>query len=125
MLTLVKNIKELVGVETSPKLRKQGKEMAQLETIKDAYLLIEDGIISKYGAMSEFDTPRPSATPLQEGMVENADVVVDATGKIVCPSFCDSHTHLVYANSREHEFVDKIRGLSYEEIAKRGGGILN
>jgi imidazolonepropionase len=125
MLTLVKNIKELVGVETSPKLRKQGKEMAQLETIKDAYLLIEDGIISKYGAMSEFDTPQPSATPLQEGMVENADVVVDATGKIVCPSFCDSHTHLVYANSREHEFVDKIRGLSYEEIAKRGGGILN
>ena len=125
MLTLVKNIKELVGVETSPKLRKQGKEMAQLETIKDAYLLIEDGIISKYGAMSELDTPRPSATPLQEGMVENADVVVDATGKIVCPSFCDSHTHLVYANSREHEFVDKIRGLSYEEIAKRGGGILN
>ncbi len=125
MLTLIKNIKELVGVETSPKLRKQGKEMAQLETIKDAYLLIEDGIISKYGAMSEFDTPRPSATPLQEGMVENADVVVDATGKIVCPSFCDSHTHLVYANSREHEFVDKIRGLSYEEIAKRGGGILN
>ena len=112
-------------METSPKLRKQGKEMAQLETIKDAYLLIEDGIISKYGAMSELDTPRPSATPLQEGMVENADVVVDATGKIVCPSFCDSHTHLVYANSREHEFVDKIRGLSYEEIAKRGGGILN
>ena len=125
MLTLIKNIKELVGVETSPKLRKQGKEMAQLETIKDAYLLIEDGIISKYGAMSELDTPRSSATPLQEGMVENADVVVDATGKIVCPSFCDSHTHLVYANSREHEFVDKIRGLSYEEIAKRGGGILN
>ena len=112
-------------METSPKLRKQGKEMSQLETIKDAYLLIEDGIISKYGTMSEFDTPRPSATTLQEGMVENADVVVDATGKIVCPSFCDSHTHLVYANSREHEFVDKIRGLSYEEIAKRGGGILN
>ena len=83
MLILIKNIKELVGVETSPKLRKQGKEMAQLETIKNAYLLIEDGIISKYGAMSEFDTPRPSATPLQEGMVENADVVVDATGKIV------------------------------------------
>ena len=125
MLTLIKNIKELVGVETSPKLRKQGKEMAQLETIKDAYLLIEDGIISKYGAMSELDTPRSSATPLQEGMVENADFVVDATDKIVCPSFCDSHTHLVYANSREHEFVDKIRGLSYEEIAKRGGGILN
>ena len=71
MLTLVKNIKELVGVETSPKLRKQGKEMSQLETIKDAYLLIEDGIISKYGTMSEFDTPRPSATTLQEGMVEN------------------------------------------------------
>ena len=111
MRTLVRNIKELVGVETSPKLRKQGKEMAQLETIKDAYMLIEDGKIKAFGPMSEWDS--------------TAENVVDATGRMVMPSFCDSHTHIVYANSREHEFVDKIRGLSYEEIAKRGGGILN
>ena len=112
MQTLIKNIKELVGVETTPRLRKQGKEMAQLETVKDAYLVVEDGRFKSFGMMKE----------LKE---ENADLVVDAAGKMVCPSFCDSHTHLVYANSREKEFVDKIRGLSYEEIAKRGGGILN
>ena len=117
MLTLIKNIKELVGVETSPKLRKQGKEMAQLETIKDAYLLIEDDKIKAFGPMEAESGKRKAES--------GVDFVVDATGKIVCPSFCDSHTHLVYANSREHEFVDKIRGLSYEEIAKRGGGILN
>ena len=112
MQTLIKNIKELVGVETTPRLRKQGKEMAQLETVKDAYLVVEDGKFKSFGMMKE----------LKE---ENADLVVDAAGKMVCPSFCDSHTHLVYTNSREKEFVDKIRGLSYEEIAKRGGGILN
>ena len=117
MRTLIKNIKELVGVETSPKLRKQGKEMAQLETIKDAYLLIEDDKIKAFGPMEAESGKRKAES--------GVDFVVDATGKIVCPSFCDSHTHLVYANSREHEFVDKIRGLSYEEIAKRGGGILN
>ena len=112
MQTLIKNIKELVGVETTPRLRKQGKEMAQMETIKDAYLVVEDGKFKSFGLRKD----------LKE---ENVDLVVDATGKMVCPSFCDSHTHLVYANSREKEFVDKIRGLSYEEIAKRGGGILN
>ncbi|MBP5190704.1 MAG: imidazolonepropionase, partial [Bacteroidales bacterium] len=118
MLTLIKNIKELVQVETGqPKLRAQGKEMAQLETIKDAYLLIEDEKIKAFGPMQMENGDRRAENEV--------DVVVDATGKIVCPSFCDSHTHLVYANSREHEFVDKIRGLSYEEIAKRGGGILN
>ncbi|MBO4599460.1 MAG: imidazolonepropionase, partial [Bacteroidales bacterium] len=111
MRTLVKNIKELVGVESAPKLRKQGKEMAQLETVKDAYLLVEEGKIKAFGPMSEW-----SGT---------ADREVDAKGRMVLPSFCDSHTHIVYANSRELEFVDKIRGLSYEEIAKRGGGILN
>ena len=99
-------------MESTPQLRKQGKEMAQLETVKDAYLLVEDGKIKAFGPMSE----------LKE---VNADRVVDAAGRMVMPTFCDSHTHIVYANSREHEFVDKIRGLSYEEIAKRGGGILN
>ena len=111
MRTLIKNIKKLVQVERQPKLRAQGAEMAQMETVKDAYLLVEDGIIKAFGPMSEWRG--------------TADREVDAKGRMVFPSFCDSHTHLVYANSREHEFVDKIRGLSYEEIAKRGGGILN
>ena len=106
MRTLIKNIKELVGVENTPMLRKQGKEMAQLETVKDAYLMIEDGKVAAFGKMSDL-----SDADL------NAPKVVDATGRLVFPSFCDSHTHIVYANSREHEFVDTIRGLSYEEIA--------
>ena len=112
MRTLVENIKELVGVERSSMLRKQGSEMARLETVMDAYLIAEDGKIKAFGAMKDLGE-------------RNADRVVDAAGRMVFPTFCDSHTHIVYANSREHEFVDKIRGLSYEEIAKRGGGILN
>ena len=112
MRTLIKNIKELVQVETGQqKSRAMGKEMAQVETVENAYLLVEDGTIKAFGPMDEW-----------EG---TADREVDATGRMVFPTFCDSHTHIVYANSREHEFVDKIRGLSYEEIAKRGGGILN
>ncbi|MBR6900304.1 MAG: imidazolonepropionase, partial [Bacteroidales bacterium] len=119
MQTLIKNIKELVQVETGrQKLRAQGKEMAQMETVKDAYLLVEDGRIKAFGPMSEL-----SADGCGAG--ETPALQIDATGRMVFPTFCDSHTHLVYANSREHEFVDKIRGLSYEEIAKRGGGILN
>lgn len=99
-------------MEYCPKLRAVGKEMARIETVKDAYLLVEDGFIKDFGPM---------------GMLaeQTADRVVDATGRMVFPSFCDSHTHLVYAGSREIEYCDKIRGLSYEEIAKRGGGILN
>ena len=113
MRTLIKNIKELAQVETGQlKLRVQGKEMAQMKTVKNAYLIVENGVIKEFGEM----------TNLKE---QTFDRKVDATGRMVFPSFCDSHTHLVYANSREHEFVDKIRGLSYEEIAKRGGGILN
>ena len=112
MKILVKNIKELVQVEYQPKLRVCGKEMSSMQTIKNAYLIVEDGKIFAFGEMKDLDE-------------RNFDREIDATGKMVFPSFCDSHTHLVYANSREHEFVDKIRGLSYEEIAKRGGGILN
>ncbi len=113
MRTLIKNIKELVQVETAqPKLRAMGKEMAQMETVKNAYMIVEDGRIKAFGKMDD----------LKE---VDADRVVDATGRMVFPSFCDSHTHLVYAGSREIEYCDKIRGLSYEEIAKRGGGILN
>ena len=119
MRTLIKNIKELVQVETGqPKLRAQGKEMAQMETVKDAYLIIEDDKIAAFGSMAEANS--------QFSIINHQfDREVDASGRMVFPSFCDSHTHLVYANSRELEFVDKIRGLSYEEIAKRGGGILN
>lgn len=112
MRTLIKNIKELVGVEYTASLRRQGSEMARLETVKDAYLIVGEGKIESFGPMSE----------LKE---QTFDREYDATGRMVFPSFCDSHTHIVYANSRELEFVDKIRGLSYEEIAKRGGGILN
>lgn len=112
MKTLIKNIKELVQVENLPKLRVMGKEMAHIDTIKDAYLIIEDDKIADFGPMSE----------LKE---QTFDKEVDATGRMVFPSFCDSHTHMVYAGSREIEYIDKIRGLSYDEIAKRGGGILN
>ena len=112
MRTLIKNIKELVQVERQPKLRVCGKDMAQMETVQNAYLIVEDDKISAFGPMSE----------LKE---QSFDKEVDATGRMVFPSFCDSHTHLVYAGSREIEYIDKIRGLSYDEIAKRGGGILN
>ena len=118
MKLLIKNIKELVQVEEDPKLKVCGKEMTLLNTIADAYLLIEDGKISDFGMMSQL----PSGYLLSES-IDNE--IVDASGRLVFPSFCDSHTHLVYAGSREKEFTDKIRGLSYEEIARRGGGILN
>ncbi|MBR1784914.1 MAG: imidazolonepropionase [Bacteroidales bacterium] len=114
MRTIIKNIAELVNVEHRPKPRAMGKEMASLETVKDAYLLVEDGKIAAFGPMGGLDE--------EDG---RCDLEVDARGGMVLPSFCDSHTHLVYAGSREIEYCDKIRGLSYEEIARRGGGILN
>ena len=112
MKILIRNIKELVQVERNPQLRVMGKAMAHIDTIKDAYLIVEDGKFVDFGPMAE----------LKE---QTADQEIDATGRMVFPSFCDSHTHLVYAGSREIEYIDKIRGLSYDEIAKRGGGILN
>ena len=114
MRTLIKNIKTLVGTGSEGKLRLQGAEMAQLGTIDDAWLLVDGERISSFGEMRCLD----EATA-------GADHVVDARGGMVLPSWCDPHTHIVYAGSREGEFVDKIRGMSYEEIAKRGGGILN
>ena len=114
MRTLIKNIKTLVGAGSEGKLRLQGAEMAQLGTIEDAWLLVDGERISSFGEMRCLD----EATA-------GADLVVDAQGGMVLPSWCDPHTHIVYAGSREGEFVDKIRGMSYEEIAKRGGGILN
>lgn len=112
MKLLVKNIKKLVQIEDMPKTWVAGSDMKELPSIDDAYLYIYDGLFADFGPMSSCPD-HPDAE------------VVDATGCMVFPSFCDSHTHLVYAGSREIEYVDKIRGLSYEEIAKRGGGILN
>jgi len=113
MKLLITNIRELYQVEETPRLMVCGKDMASLPSIRNAYLLMEDERISAFGEMSS----------LSPNLV--ADKVIDATGKIVLPAFCDSHTHIVYAGSREQEFIDKINGLSYEEIARRGGGILN
>ncbi len=111
---LIKNIKKLVQTESDPVTNRAGKEMSVLNTIENAFLYIKDGKIVDFGKMAE----QP------QGELQDA-VVIDATGKMVFPAFCDSHTHLVYPASREIEYVDKIKGLSYEEIAKRGGGILN
>ncbi len=112
MKTLFKNIKELIQVRTEPVSFISGKEMKVLPTIKNAYLLVENGLISDFGTMEACPELKP-------------DQVVDATGKMILPAWCDSHTHIVYAGNREGEFVDRINGLSYEEIANRGGGILN
>ncbi len=109
---LIYNIKELAGLNLKGYKVLRGEEMKTLDTLHDAWLLIEDGLIKDYGEMATL------------GDVV-ADSRMDACGGCVIPAFCDSHTHIVNAGSREEEFVDKIRGLSYAEIAKRGGGILN
>lgn len=108
---LIKNIKTLVGILPQGVLRLCGNEMNTLNTLDNAYLMVEDGLIKEFGKMEQ--------CPDYKGET------IDASGKMVFPSFCDSHTHIVFAGSREGEFLDKINGLSYEEIAKRGGGILN
>ena len=118
MAILVKNIKKLVQVEEKPVVWRAGKEMQTLHSIEDAYLLTENEKILEFGKMADFN-PK-ILTKIKEKLEE-----IDATGKMVFPSFCDSHTHIVYAGSREIEYIDKIKGLSYEEIAQRGGGILN
>ena len=112
MTTLIINIKELLQVRDSSILRVSGVEMAVLPTIKNAFLVIKDNLIADFGSMDNL----PKI---------NTDKTIDATGKIVLPSWCDSHTHIVYAGNREQEFVDRINGMTYEEIANRGGGILN
>lgn len=112
MKLLVKNIGTIVGIDTDRRERIAGEAMDQLQRLDDAYLIAEEGRIAAFGPMSELKS-------------EEVDEVVDARGGTLFPSFCDSHTHLVYAGSREQEFLDKIHGLSYEEIARRGGGILN
>ena len=112
MKLTIKNIGILAGIDESGRDRIAGADMARLEVVENAYLTAEEGLIASYGRMEE----------LPEG---RADEEIDARGGVVLPAFCDSHTHIVYAGSREGEFVDKINGLSYEEIARRGGGILN
>ena len=115
MKTVIKNISELIQTEESPRKWVEGKEMSKISTIKDAFVEYENGKITSFGSMEEWQG------------IEDWDntEIIDAEGGMVFPSFCDSHTHLVFASSREEEFVDRINGLSYEEIANRGGGILN
>lgn len=114
---LLRNIKELVHTEEQPTRWKAGEEMSRIGIIEDAFLYMKDGLIADFGLMAD----------LTDELLADSDSVVevDCSGKCVFPSYCDSHTHIVYPKSREDEFVDKINGLSYEEIARRGGGILN
>lgn len=108
---LIRNIHTLVQAEREPRAIVRGADMAQLPQIHHAYLLSENGRIAAFGPMSECP--------------QRADEEIDASGRFVFPSWCDSHTHIVFAATREEEFVDRIKGLTYEEIARRGGGILN
>ncbi len=112
MSVLITNIKELLQVRDTNVLKVSGSDMKILPTIKNAYIYMEHDTIVAYGSMQDLTSME-------------ADKVIDATGKIVLPTWCDSHTHIVYAGHREQEFVDRINGLSYEDIANRGGGILN
>jgi len=129
MSILVKNIKELIQVEETPRLKVSGKEMAKLNTIKNSWLYLDGDRIIDFGTAEEIYELRIANYERETRPLVRLSAcppeIIDATGKLVFPSFCDSHTHLVYAGSREIEYTDKIRGLSYEEIAKRGGGILN
>ncbi|WP_428740527.1 imidazolonepropionase [Tenacibaculum sp.] len=111
MTTLFINIKELIQVRETTTKKVSGAEMNILPTIKNAFLLVENDVIIDYGSMKKAPN--------------SADKTIDCTGKMILPTWCDSHTHIVYAGNREQEFVDRINGLSYEEIANRGGGIVN
>ena len=110
-LTII-NIKQLAGIISDNQLLKKGVEMNELSVLENAYLTVKDGLISDFGIMSDFN-------------FSNSNNIFDAKHGIVLPCWNDSHTHLVFAKSREKEFIDKINGLSYQEIAQRGGGILN
>ncbi len=149
-MLLIKNISRIVGIDESGRQRVEGAEMASLGTLDNAWLLADGDKIVDYGSMDELPAEMseantsPCATPslaatvspepthsrseaaqLRRFVFASDTEIIDAEGGMVFPSFCDSHTHLVYAGSREGEFVDKINGLTYEEIARRGGGILN
>lgn len=117
MSILITNIKQLIGLHPKDKTILKGAEMAQLPILDNAWLLIEGDNIANFGVMNEL--------PAQLATGNRQLTTINASGKIVMPGYVDSHTHIVYAGSREAEFVDRIKGLSYEEIAQRGGGILN
>lgn len=115
MKILIKNIKNLVQVEYAPQEKVSGLQMATLPCLQNAWLAIEDDLIVDFGEMKDFP-----------GISDWTDLeVIDATDRLVMPCWCDSHTHVVYAGTREAEFVDRINGYTYEQIAERGGGILN
>ncbi|HEV3414119.1 MAG TPA: imidazolonepropionase, partial [Puia sp.] len=129
---LIYNIKQLVNARRESRLLR-GPELAELPCVDDAWVLIEDDEIADYGAMSEMPEALARMIGERSASTDGAGMgglavegqAIDAMGRLVLPAWCDSHTHLVFAGSREGEFVDKIRGLSYAEIAARGGGILN
>lgn len=108
---LIRNIFKLIGIMEKPYPFKKGRALSDIKIIENAFVLIEGEKIHSYGTMEECP--------------DNADTIIDATGSLVLPAWVDSHTHIVFPTTREKEFIDKIKGLSYEEIAKRGGGILN
>jgi imidazolonepropionase len=113
MTTLITNIKQLVNVREESRLLR-GNELAKLPCIENAYLIIDKGMITEFGEMKNL---KPETLNFKQ--------VIDVPGQFILPCWCDSHTHLVFAASREEEFVDKIKGTSYAEIAAKGGGILN
>ncbi len=118
MKTLIRNIGQIAGIVEAGVMRKEGESMSETGTLENAWLLIEDDKIACFGPMS--DCPDLS----QESGQDSFDII-DADGGFVLPAFCDSHSHIVFAGTREQEFLDKIKGLSYAEIAAHGGGILN
>lgn len=117
MKLILENIKELVQVDPKSRLWVAGKSMSEVQTIKNAFLVVQDELIEDFGPMEKLG--------LTDFEGDDLIMEIDCSGKMVFPSYCDSHTHLVFAATRELEFVDRIKGLTYEEIAKNGGGILN
>lgn len=128
---LLNNIQTLAGITEADVKLKRGSEMDIFNTISNAWLYIHNGMIEDFGSgMPNFsiisdDSNERISYDSSDSRISKLVTTIDCSGKMVFPSFCDSHTHLVYAGSRELEYIDKIKGLSYEEIAKRGGGILN
>lgn len=118
MKTLIRNIGQIAGIVEAGVMRKEGVSMSETGTLENAWLLIEDDKIACFGSMS--DCP-----DLSQESGQDSFEIIDADGGFVLPAFCDSHSHIVFAGTREQEFLDKIKGLSYAEIAAHGGGILN